>query len=82
MAYAFNNWPDCYAACRAALDIKDKAAVYTMDPSVWTEKPHDYLSIAAWHLGMKTEALEHCKKALEFAPNDDRIKNNLAMMEA
>jgi len=82
LAYAFNNWPDCYAACRAALDIKDKAAVYTMDPSVWTEKPHDYLSIAAWHLGMKAEAIEHCKKALEFAPNDERIKANLAMMTA
>jgi len=82
LAYLFNNWPDCYSACRAALDIKDKAAVYTMDPSVWTEKPHDYLSISAWHIGLKAEAIEHCKKALEFAPNDERIKNNLAMMQA
>jgi tetratricopeptide (TPR) repeat protein len=82
LAYSTHNWPECYAACRTALEIKDKAAVYTMDPAVWTEKPHDYLSIAAWHLGMKGEALEHCKKALEFAPNDDRIKNNLAMMTA
>jgi tetratricopeptide (TPR) repeat protein len=82
LAYSTHNWPECYAACRTALEIKDKAAVYTMDPAVWTEKPHDYLSIAAWHLGMKGEALEHCKKALEFAPSDERIKANLAMMEA
>jgi Flp pilus assembly protein TadD len=53
-----------------------------MDPTAWTEKPHDYASIAAWHLGLKDEAIEHCKKALEFAPNDERIKNNLAMIEA
>jgi hypothetical protein len=31
---------------------------------------------------MEAEALEHCKKALEFAPDDPRLKANLAMIEA
>lgn len=80
LCYRYKNWEECYHACRKALEIKDKALVYTMDPSVWTEKPHDYLSIAAWHLGKKEEAIEQCKKALEFAPHDPRLMNNLLAM--
>lgn len=82
MAYKHHAWQECYHAAKQALSIEDKALVYTMDPSAWTEKPHDYASIAAWHLGLKDEAIEQCKKALEFAPNDERLKNNLAMMAA
>ena len=82
LAYMQHDWLECYSSCMKALSITDKAAVYTMDPSVWTEKPHDYLSIAAHHLGRKDEAIEHCQKALEFAPNDARLQQNLAMMQA
>jgi hypothetical protein len=52
-----------------------------MDPSVWTEKPYDLASIAAWHLGLKERAVELCKKALEFNPTDTRLISNLASME-
>lgn len=82
LCYRHHHWQECYNACLQALAIKDKALVYTMDPTVWTEKPHDYASIAAWNLGLKNEAIEQCKKALEFAPEDSRLKANLAMMEA
>lgn len=81
LCYQHHIWQECYNACLQALAITNKELVYTMDPSVWTEKPHDYASIAAWHLGLKEQAVEHCKKALEFAPNDARIRNNLAMMQ-
>jgi hypothetical protein len=73
-------WLDCYSACKSALAIKDKALVYTMDPTVWQEKPYDYASIAAWNLGFKTEALEFVKQALEFAPEDQRLLSNLKSM--
>lgn len=82
LAYMQHSWLECYHACRQTLEIKDKDAVYTMDPSAWTEKPHDYLSIAAWHLGMRAEAVEHAQKALEFNPNDTRLQRNLATMTA
>jgi tetratricopeptide (TPR) repeat protein len=80
-SYRLNMWLDCYSACKSALAITDKALVYTMDPSVWTEKPYDYASIAAWNLGFKTEAVEFIKKALEFAPSDTRLLSNLKLME-
>jgi tetratricopeptide (TPR) repeat protein len=80
--YRLAIWAESYAAAKSALQITDKALVYTMDPSVWTEKPWDYASIAAWNLGLKDEAVNLTKKALEFAPNDTRIQQNLHYMTA
>ena len=78
--YRLNMWAESYAAAKSALQITDKQAVYTMDPSVWTEKPYDYASIAAWNLGLRDEAIQLCQKALELAPHDERIVQNLHYM--
>jgi glycosyltransferase involved in cell wall biosynthesis len=78
--YQLNRWLDSYSACKSALAIKDKALVYTMDPSVWEAKPYDFCSIAAWNLGFKEEAVEMVKKALEFEPTNERFLNNLKNM--
>jgi glycosyltransferase involved in cell wall biosynthesis len=80
LAYRTSNWTECYSSAKSALNIRDKALVYTMDPTVWTERPYDLGSIAAWNLGLKEEARELVKKALEFAPNDTRLQNNLKSM--
>jgi tetratricopeptide (TPR) repeat protein len=80
LAYRLHNWTECYASAKSALNIKDKALVYTMDPTVWTERPYDLASIAAWNLGLKDEAIELVKKAIEFAPHDERLQNNLKSM--
>lgn len=79
--YRREMWPESYSAAMSALAIKDKQLVYTMDPSVWTEKPHDLASIAAWHLGNKEEARQHCLEAIKFAPENARLIENLKMME-
>ena len=47
-----------------------------MDPEVWGAMPHDYASIAAYHLGMKEEALRQVSIALELSPDDERLKAN------
>ena len=73
-------WAESYSSALSALAIKDKQAVYTMDPAVWTEKPYDLASIAAWNLGLKEQAIEFLKKALEFNPTDPRLLSNLEQM--
>ena len=78
--YRSSMWIDGYSAAKNALLITDKALVYTMDPSVWTEKPWDLASICAWQLGHKQEAIDLCKKALEFNPTDTRLIRNLEQM--
>ena len=78
--YRRSLWTECYSAAKQALQIVDKQAVYTMDPSVWTEKPYDLASLGAWNLGLKEEAMDLCRKALEFNPTDARLVRNLEQM--
>lgn len=80
LAYERHMWAECYGASLSALAIKDRELVYTVDPEVWGAKPHDYASIAAWYLGMKEVAIEQCELALQHAPDDERLQENLRLM--
>ena len=76
--YFKQDWSGCYFAMKHALAIKEKPMSYVCEPDSWGVAPHDIISIAAFYLGLKEEALEQCKKALEFQPKDTRLLNNLA----
>jgi hypothetical protein len=71
------EWHECYTSAKIALEIKDKALVYTMDPSVWGSKPHDYLALAAYNLGLHEEAVEQGQIAVNLSPEDMRLQGNL-----
>ena len=77
LARKTEQWKLSYECAKQALTIKDKALVYTMDPSVWGSKPHDLVALAAHHLGKQDEAVEHGQIACELEPGDDRLKRNL-----
>jgi glycosyltransferase involved in cell wall biosynthesis len=70
-------WQECYDAALKALDIKDKALVYTMNPAVWGALPHDLIALSAYNLGMMCEARHHGEIALELEPDNERLKTNL-----
>ena len=75
--YSKKMWAECYAASMRALEIKDKALVYTMNPAVWGALPHDLAAISAYNLGRKDAAIEQGQLALTFEPDNIRLKNNL-----
>jgi Flp pilus assembly protein TadD len=52
-----------------------------MDPSAWSDKPHDLCSIAAWHLGYKDKARQELDEALKFKPHDQRLLANKEWMK-
>jgi tetratricopeptide (TPR) repeat protein len=79
--YKKSNWSECYIYAKKAISMTERAFTHCDDPVAWTERPFDIASIGAWHLGMKEEAIEYCKKALEFNPEDIRLLNNLKSME-
>jgi len=81
LMYRQHRWEECFAASMRALKIKDKQLVYTCDPAVWGHWPHDLASISAWWLGLKDIAHEQAKLALEHSPDDQRLKNNLKLIE-
>lgn len=79
-AYSQRMWAESYFAAVSALNIFQRAFVYTEDPINWAEKPYDLACIAAWHLGFKEQSIEFCKKALEFNPADSRLIENLKLI--
>jgi len=81
LAYQRHQWAECYGAAKSALAIEQREWVYTVDPAVWGSLPHDYASISAYHLGILPEALKHAKLAIELDPDNERLKNNLTLIE-
>ncbi len=81
LAYVRQQWPECYGAAMTALAIEHRELVYTVDPAVWGALPHDYASIAAWHLGHRAEALQHAERAAELSPDDERLLGNVVYIK-
>ena len=52
-----------------------------VDGSVWNWRCYDLMSISAWNLGNKEDALKYGRMALEAEPNDGRLKANVEFME-
>jgi glycosyltransferase involved in cell wall biosynthesis len=78
--YSVQQWPLCLAAAERAIAIVEKPLEYLCEPKSWGATPHDIASIAAWYVGTLNRAAEHAKKALEFEPDNERIRGNYEMM--
>lgn len=77
--YCYRNkkWSECYYAAVQAMAITHREFVYTEDPRSWSYTPFDLAALAAYNLGLYTEAVKYGEKAVEVAPNDERLKSNL-----
>ena len=71
------DWKTSYWAATKCLEITTRTMSYMGNSSSWGSQPYDYAALAAYYLGKYQEALEYGIKALEFSPNDLRLKNNL-----
>lgn len=76
--YSIQAWKECLDAAERALAIKDKQAVYTMDPSVWGAKPFDFAAISAYNLDLYDKAVTYGEAAVELEPEDERLVSNLS----
>jgi tetratricopeptide (TPR) repeat protein len=74
-------WDKCAQACEKALSFTEKTYDYLNLQLPWEGWPEDLYSIALWHLGDKAKGYEMAKKALEFQPENERIKSNIAWFE-
>ena len=81
LLYDSQNWPGLVFMANCALAVTERPATYITEAYAWGALPWDYLSIGLWHLGQVKEAAGAARKALEFAPQDARLKNNLAIFE-
>jgi len=47
----------------------------------WDETPYDLAAISCYWLGIYEKSLEYAKKTVSFSPSDERLKNNLKVIE-
>jgi len=72
-----HRWEESFAYATKALSITHRVYVYTSDPNAWGYRPYDLAAIAAYRLGLFDIAIKHGKTALELAPDDERLRDNL-----
>lgn len=69
-------WNKCYEAAKKCITMPSSKQ-WPTDPQVDGALPYDYAAIAAYCLGNKEEAFILGTKAVELAPHDIRIKENM-----
>ena len=79
---AGQNWSEAVRQCEKALTRTERPMTYMSEAYAWGEGPWDLMSVALWYEGKYQSAVECCRKALELNGSDERIRNNLRMMEA
>lgn len=72
-----NKFKDAIFYAEKALEITNRQFVYVEDPEAWGYKPHDVIALSAYYLGDKKKALDYGIKALEYRPDDERLKKNM-----
>ncbi len=74
------QWAAGYSAALTALGITFRPGHFLIEDRCWKDYPHDLAAVCAWNMGMAGVAIEHAKKALEYNPNEERLKTNLVRM--
>ncbi|MBE6033456.1 MAG: glycosyltransferase [Clostridiales bacterium] len=81
ICYELRDWPMTFFLTKEALKIKEKSATYVNTGYAWDFTPDDLCSISAYNMKMKAEALEHARRALSYAPDNERLRNNVKIIE-
>ena len=75
--YDIKEYEAAAALINRALKIKTRPDTYMNESDSWSEKPYDILSMSYYYIGSLPKAREAAEQALELAPDNERIRNNL-----
>jgi glycosyltransferase involved in cell wall biosynthesis len=75
--YAQKQWLDCYWASSRCLQITERSGLYLTESDAWGWAPHDLCALSAHFLGLSKVADAEGTKAVELAPEDTRLRENL-----
>jgi tetratricopeptide (TPR) repeat protein len=78
--YEQQDWPMSYGAAKRALLIETRPMSYICEPAAWGALPWDLLSVAAWNIGHKDEALHAAIKAMRLEPTNARLAANVELL--
>lgn len=81
IAYLLADWSMVFFMVEETLKIKEKSKVYVNMGYSWDYTPYDLGAISCYRLGMYDRALQYAEQALIESPDDERLKNNLALIK-
>ena len=70
------RYEEAYELLECAFLIKEKAPVYINEAFAWNDYIYELMGLVCYNLKLYPKSLLYMQKALELAPNSDRIKNN------
>ncbi|MBO5138345.1 MAG: glycosyl transferase family 2 [Bacilli bacterium] len=79
--YNMNEFDKVIYYVLMALKIKDKSNSYINEVFSWNYTPYDLLSIALYNIGEIEASYLFSKKALEYNPDDERLKSNYSLLK-
>ena len=71
------DWLNLFWACTNGIEKTRRTGSYLDDPHCWGFRLFDLGAIASWHLNVMDRAVDWGRKALDFDPDNQRLKNNL-----
>ena len=80
--YGRQDWEGCLDASESAIAIQEKPLEYLCEAKAWGYAPYDYAAISAYWLNDYNKAFQYAMKAVEIEPEDERLRNNLALCKA
>ena len=81
LLYAQENWEGVLYFTGCALDIRERPATYICEAAAWGSLPWDLRSIALYRTGQISKALEAAEQALTYAPENERIQQNVSFFK-
>jgi len=79
--YEEKNWDELEKYVNEALKIDKSKKSYINEVFSWNYTPYDLLSLAYFYKEDYNKSLENINKALEMAPDDERLINNKKLIE-
>jgi tetratricopeptide (TPR) repeat protein len=81
MAYLLSDWYTVFYMVEEALKIKERSKEYINMGYAWDATPYDLGAIACFWHNMLDRALAYANTALAMSPQDERLQNNLRLIE-
>ena len=81
MLYQRGEWEGVLYFTACALAITDRPQSYICEAAPWGSLPHDLRALAFYHTGDYVQAAQEGRKALALEPGNQRLRDNLALME-
>ena len=79
--YERQEWEGVLYFTGCALNIKERPATYICEAAAWGSLPWDLQAMAFYHTGRMGQALEAAREAARLSPLDERLADNVRVLQ-